>query len=172
MVNNDGASSRYLFHAHSSSVSVGICWAIHRSILPSSNCLCSCDSWCSCYQEGCSWTTQAVSVPSHWVRTIPHRPSWEHFLSLGACHFPGLYSGSKSYLLFSHISRWIWDCVAFPKFHLGSRKTPVPFLGCPPTHTLFPFSLSVLPLPSLRNSFSSPWKGVVKGKKKVTLFVS
>lgn len=46
----------------------------------------------------------AVAIPTHWVRTMPHRQSWEHLLSLGSYHFLGLYPRSKSYLLPSLIS--------------------------------------------------------------------
>ena len=99
---------------------------------------------------------EAVTIPTHWVRTIPHRHSWEHFFSLGSYHFPGFYPGNKSYLLSSLISPNRSETVLPPQGStLEAVKHQSPFLSAHQPHTLFTSSLSVLPLLSLKKLFST-----------------
>lgn len=68
-------------------------------------------------------------------------------------------------LFFSPIPKRIRDSVAFPRYHLGSRKTPITFLGCPPTsHSLSPQFECPPSYP--KKFFSSPWKGMLKKNQK------
>lgn len=47
-------------------------------------------------------------------------------------------------LTFSHIPRLIWDCVAFPRLHLGNSETPFFFLGFSPTSHSLQFHVECL----------------------------